>query len=71
MDWLRIEQLVARYRDLPLGTVQRWVKEARRRSDAPLGHLRLVDPGHPRPEQRYALEEVGREDRPAAGQAAT
>ncbi len=40
------------------GLLQRGVTEARRRSDAPLGHLRLVDPGHPLPEQRYALEEL-------------
>jgi len=53
------------------GLLHHGVAEARRRSDAPLGHLRLVDPAHPLPEQRYILEEVGQDDATAAGQAAT
>ena len=59
----------ASFFDVPQGRAgarHRGQAEARRRSDAAMGHLRLVDPAHPFPERRYALE-------PAAlpGEAAT
>jgi len=40
------------------GLLHAGLREARRRSDAALGHLRLVDPGHPLLERRYALGEL-------------
>ena len=49
----------ASFFDVPQGRVgarQRGQAEARRRSGAAMGHLRLVDPAHPFPERRYALE---------------
>ncbi len=44
------------------GLLHAGLHEARRRSDAALGHLRLVDPAHPLPERRYALAELALAD---------
>jgi len=48
------------------GLLHAGLREARRRSDASLGHLRLVDPAHPLPERRYALSELVLDDDEAA-----
>jgi nucleotidyltransferase/DNA polymerase involved in DNA repair len=51
----------ASFFDVPQGRAGRLhagLREARRRSDAALGHLRLADPTHPLPERRYALAKL-------------
>ncbi len=51
--------------DVPQGRAGRLhagLREARRRSDAALGHLRLADPTHALPERRYALTELALDD---------
>jgi hypothetical protein len=44
------------------GLLRAGVREARRRSDAALGHLHLTDPAHAHPERRYALAELVLDD---------
>ena len=51
------------------GRLHLGLREARRRSAARLGYLRPVDPAHPLPERRYALDEaaVPGNERPESG----
>ncbi len=48
------------------GLLHAGLREARRRGDAALGHLRPVDPAHPLPERRYTLAALALDDDGAA-----